>query len=99
MTATNTGINDTDETRAPKKKPITQVEQHSGSLGHFNLDGETFNKLHRIEKYYSSLGVPVSLSVIVRRSIRCHYDYLNHIDNETDKLNESHLLFKAAKGT
>jgi len=89
----------TETAAAAKRKTIKQVEHGTGSLGHFNLDGQSFDRLHKIERYHSSLGTPVSLSVIVRRSIRAYYDYLNHLENEADKTNEALLLFKAAKGT
>jgi hypothetical protein len=90
---------ETQTVRAPKKKTIRQVDQHSGTLGHFSLDGETFDKLHRIEKYHSSLGTPVSLSVIVRRSIRVYYDFLNHLEGDDKRIAEAHFLLRAAKGT
>ena len=78
---------------------IRQVQRGSGSLGHFNLDGESFDKLHKIEKYYKALGTPVSLSVIVRRCIRVYYDYLSHLKSDTDRTEEALQLFRAIKGT
>lgn len=78
-----------------KKPAQKQVSQRSGTPYSFNLDSVSLKSLSELQEAYRRMGMDCSQSVIIRRSLRNHFQSVQRLP---DFYNEIIETKRAAKG-